>query len=342
MGRSGIGRRGGLRLSAGLLTVMGGDQRPADLAGWGPVHAELAADLALRLGSWWCVLVAADGTPQTLVAIRHRPTSAATSADRRLVGEVWLHTDEATLRLAQGLARTGLIDPGWVDVLAEITRKLDTTPAGPPNGDPTARLPGAALRRWIHLRDTRCTFPGCRAPAHRTDTDHTLERANGGATVDTGLAAACRHDHRLRHQGGWHVEHHQPGQITWTSRTGPHLPTPPDTRTARPTQPKTRRHRRTRPRTTTVRPTPMGRPRHLPRAATPTTTATHPHRPTRQPRRRDPAVLEVAPEPGEGGPCPRHGDAGQITWTSPLPAHLPMSERVSGCTSCRLALYHVR
>ena len=218
VGRSGIGRRGGLRLSAGLLTVMGGDQRPADLAGWGPVHAELAADLALRLGSWWCVLVGPDGTPQTIVAIRHRPTT--TGPDRRLVGEVWLHTDEATLRLAQGLARTGLINPGWVDVLAEITRKLATTPAGPPNGDPTARLPGAALRRWIHLRDTRCTFPGCRAPAHRTDTDHTLERAKGGATVDTGLAAACRHDHRLRHQGGWHVEHHQPGQITWTSPLG--------------------------------------------------------------------------------------------------------------------------
>ena len=220
VGRSGIGRRGGLRLSAGLVTVMGGDQRPADLAGWGPVHAELAVDLARRLGSWWCVLVGADGTPQTIVAIRRRPTTSTTDPGRRLVGEVWLHTDEETLRLAQGLARTGLIDPGWVDVLAEITTKLDTARAGPPNGDPTARLPGAGLRRWIHIRDTRCTFPGCRAPAHRTDTDHTLERAKGGATVDIGLAAACRHDHRLRHEGGWHVEHDQPGQITWTSRLG--------------------------------------------------------------------------------------------------------------------------
>jgi hypothetical protein len=71
VGRSGIGRRGGLRLSAGLLTVMGGDQRPADLAGWGPVHAELAADLALRLGSWWCVLLGPDATPPD-----HRPDPA--------------------------------------------------------------------------------------------------------------------------------------------------------------------------------------------------------------------------------------------------------------------------
>ena len=268
VGRSGIGRRGGLRLSAGLLTVMGGDQRPADLAGWGPVHAELAADLALRLGSWWCVLVGRRRHP-TDDRGDPPPPHHPTGPDRRLVGEVWLHTDEATLRLAQGLARTGLIDPGWVDVLAEITRKLDTTPAGPPNGDPTARLPGAALRRWIHLRDTRCTFPGCRAPAHRTDTDHTLERAKGGATVDSGLAAACRHDHRLRHQGGWHVEHDQPGQITWTSRTGPHLPAPPPARPARPAPTTTRRHRRARPRTTTVRPTPMGRPRHLPRTRNP-------------------------------------------------------------------------
>ena len=124
------------------------------------------------------------------------------------------------MRFVAAMARIGLIDPGWRPVLAEIIAKLDTAPTGPPNGDPTARLPGAALRRWIHIRDGRCTFPGCRAPAHRTDTDHTTEHTHGGATVDTGLAAACRHDHRLRHEGGWRIEHSDPGQITWTSRLG--------------------------------------------------------------------------------------------------------------------------
>lgn len=74
--------------------------------------------------------------------------------------------------------------------------------------------------RWIALRDGTCTFPGCRAPAHRTDIDHTSEYRDGGATVDTGLAAACRHDHRLRHDGDWQVDHSEPGRVTWTSPLG--------------------------------------------------------------------------------------------------------------------------
>ena len=218
-GRSGIGRRGGLRLSAGLLSVVGADQRPADLVGWGPVHAELAADLALRLPSWWCVLTDADGVPQAIVPVRRRPAGPA--GVRRAAsypGEVWLHADPKTLRLLTTVM--ALFPAEWRPVLAEITAKLEAATTGPPNGDPTARLPGAQLRRWVHIRDGRCTFPGCRAPAHRADTDHTIEHVKGGATVDVGLAAACRHDHRLRHEGGWQVAQDQPGQVTWTSRLG--------------------------------------------------------------------------------------------------------------------------
>ena len=131
---------------------------------------------------------------------------------------MWLHVDHDTLRQLNTVV--ALIPPGWRPVLAEITASLDTATNGPPNGDPTARLPGAQLRRWVHIRDGQCAFPGCRAPAHRSDTDHTVEHGKGGPTVDTGLAPACRHDHRLRHEGGWQVTQDQPGQITWTSRLG--------------------------------------------------------------------------------------------------------------------------
>jgi hypothetical protein len=205
-----------LRLSARLSTVVGADQRPADLSGWGPVHAELAREIAMRLGSWWCVLTGDDGLPQAVVSIRRRPPDA--KDEPRYPGEVWLHVDQGALRLLT--AGLGQYPPQWRAMLAEIAAKLDTATTGPPNGDRSARLPGADLRRWVHIRDGRCTFPGCRAPAHRTDTDHTVEHAKGGPTVDSGLAAACRHDHRLRHEGGWQVAQDQPGQITWTSRLG--------------------------------------------------------------------------------------------------------------------------
>ena len=213
-----VGRRGGLRLWVGLATLMGADQRPAELLGWGPVHAELACDLARSLRSWWVVLTGADGAPQAIAPIRRRPTDAA-AAGRR-VGEVWVQIDPDGLRLLAAAARIGLVEPGWAAILAEISTRLESTAAGPPNGDPAARLPGAALRRWIHIRDRRCQFPGCRAPAHRVDADHSIEHARGGATTDAGLASACRHDHRLRHEGGWTIEHTAPGQVTWISPLG--------------------------------------------------------------------------------------------------------------------------
>ncbi len=218
-----MGRRGGLRLWAGLATVMGADQRPAELLGWGPVHAELAGDLARSLRSWWCVLTGPDEhrRPSCPSAAAPPPPSTGTAgAGVRCSGEVWLQIDPDGLRLLTAAATIGLVEPGWAAILAEITTRLESTPTGPPNTDPAARLPGAALRRWIHIRDRRCAFPGCRAPAHRTDTDHSVEHARGGATTDAGLASACRHDHLLRHEGGWRIEHTIPGQLTWISPLG--------------------------------------------------------------------------------------------------------------------------
>jgi hypothetical protein len=138
----------------------------------------------------------------------------------RRVGECWLGVDEHTLTLITTMNEIGLLAPGWSRVLAEINTSLAAATTGPPNGDPTARLPAAALRRWIHIRDRRCSFPGCRAPAHRADADHTIEHARGGRTVDTDLAPACGPDHVLRHEGGWTVTQPEPGRVVWTSPLG--------------------------------------------------------------------------------------------------------------------------
>lgn len=59
-------------------------------------------------------------------------------------------------------------------------------------------------------------------PAHNTDGDHIEEWANGGATHDGNLGSACRHDHKLRHEGGWTVRQPQPGYFVWISRLGVH------------------------------------------------------------------------------------------------------------------------
>jgi hypothetical protein len=117
----------------------------------------------------------------------------------------------------------GWPDPGggWGRVFDEIVTRLATIRAGPPNGDPSARLPGRALRRWIAVRDRRCPFPGCRVAAHRGDADHSRQHAHGGATLDTNLTLPCPSHHRLR-EHGWRLHHdpHRPGHVRWTSRLG--------------------------------------------------------------------------------------------------------------------------
>ncbi len=213
--------------------MVGADQRPGELIGFGPVHAELARTIATAPGaSWWYVLTGPDGAPLAIGQVRARPEGAGSPGRGYSGVQVWLQANQSTL---DALAHQSH-PPGWDRVIAEITAKAETN-TGPPNGDPAARLPGAALRRWITVRDRTCSFPGCRVPAHRADADHSVEHAAGGETVDTNLGPSCRHDHRLRHEGGWTITQTQPGNFTWTSRLGHtyHRQPPPDFR--RPARP---------------------------------------------------------------------------------------------------------
>ncbi|MFC0557308.1 HNH endonuclease signature motif containing protein, partial [Planotetraspora thailandica] len=88
----------------------------------------------------------------------------------------------------------------------------DATPTGAglrrtPTRDATAltaadadkRRAGAALRRYVQTRGRVCSWPGCRTPATKTDQDHAIDYAAGGATLPDNLHLACRHDHRAKH-----------------------------------------------------------------------------------------------------------------------------------------------
>jgi hypothetical protein len=217
---------GGLRLLVGLATLAWADARPGELIGQGPVHAELARSIAAAAGaSWWYVVTGELGTPLAIGRVRSRPERAGSPGRGQPGAQVWLQVNHATLRALDQRCHP----PGWQEVIAEIAAKAETD-TGPPNGDPTARLPGTLLRRWLQVRDRTCCFPGCRVAAHAADADHSIEHAHGGPTTDTNVAHACRHDHRLRHDGGWTVTHTEPGHVSWTSRLGHsyHRQPPPD------------------------------------------------------------------------------------------------------------------
>jgi hypothetical protein len=133
-----------------VTTLLGMAQHPGELAGYGPIPAGLARELADQPTSTW----------------------------RRM-----------------------LIDPADGSVL-EVSRR---------------RFPSPALRRYVEARDRICSFPGCLRPAQQCDLDHTTPHGDGGATAAGNLDPACRHHHRLRHEGGWTLTQPQPGHLTWQS-----------------------------------------------------------------------------------------------------------------------------
>ncbi|UTT69844.1 HNH endonuclease [Arthrobacter sp. DNA4] len=79
------------------------------------------------------------------------------------------------------------------------------------------------IKRWIRMRDAKCTFPGCTNRTPDNDTDHLKAWEHGGTTNVSNLAQLCPKHHRLKHHSPWTpdpaTENNPPG---WTSPTGRH------------------------------------------------------------------------------------------------------------------------
>ncbi len=92
--------------------------------------------------------------------------------------------------------------------------------ARPPRQAERDRFPSVAMRRWITARDHTCRFPTCNAPARCCDIDHCTEHSRGGPTRHDNLELLCRRHHRLKHEGGWKLTRNSDGTCTWTTPTG--------------------------------------------------------------------------------------------------------------------------
>ena len=224
----------GVQLTVKLSTLLGLDRHPADLAGWGPTHAEHARELAQKLsaGQWRYAVLDADGqtirsglTPARPKGWARRQATDAGVVDLLVPAEL-LH------ELTEGLLKDGnLADPAtlvaWLPVIEDIARRADGTntstgfepePSGGP--DPHRRFPGKPLRRELELRIRTCIGTGCRRPARTAEMDHTLDHGLGGLTVLENLGPACEHDHDLKTKGGWGLKRLDETTFRWTSRLG--------------------------------------------------------------------------------------------------------------------------
>jgi hypothetical protein len=263
-------RREGVEVRVEVTTLLGLDDHPAEIAGWGPVHADVARRLVRdqTAAEWRYAITDDDGHLLFEGITRHRPTGYPSRGAAPVRGGiVELQVELSTLRrLAARSARLG----GWATVITDLIRQADRHQqqtdhaSGAHSGEPVGhtddpgtapdhhdarqddhhdarqddqrdhatdarkrpdrggRSPGTPLRRRTQIRDRTCIHPGCRAPAAGTDGDHTNDWAQGGATIEGNIGSLCRHDHRLKHQGGWAITQPEPGQFLVISRLGVH------------------------------------------------------------------------------------------------------------------------
>lgn len=245
-------RRAGVEVRAEVTALLGLDDHPGELPGSGPVHADLVRRLVREqtAAEWRYAITDDDGHLLFEGITRRRPTGYPSRAEAPCRGGiVELQIPLSTLK---GLAAGPIRADGWTNVIADLARQADKDDQAdhaaqgsersrrdgkrraeansddrPRRGldedeERGPRSPGRPMRRHTEIRDRTCTHPRCRAPAHGTDGDHIEEWARGGRTAEGNIGSACRHDHRLRHEGGWTVRQSRSGELIWTARLGVH------------------------------------------------------------------------------------------------------------------------
>lgn len=88
------------------------------------------------------------------------------------------------------------------------------------------RVPSAAQRRALVLRDGGCGFPGCDRPASWCQAHHIVHWTAGGGTDLSNLVLLCSAHHHLVHEGGFGVTSGL-GGITFTRPDGTVIPSDP-------------------------------------------------------------------------------------------------------------------
>ncbi len=222
-GKPSSGRGGIVELTASLQMLTQLAETPGDLAGYGPVIADVARKVAAQQGKASWTYTVHD--PETAEAFhgttRARPTQpdlqrpqrsspgTATQASRQSnSGDREQTRCGGTASRSQPTERMTV--PGDK---AEVRRRQVESTA-------EARRATAEVARIVRARDRRCRAPGCRVPASRCDLDHRQSWVRGGRSEPCNLAPLCRYHHRARHEGGWRYRRTKRGGYVWRSPLG--------------------------------------------------------------------------------------------------------------------------
>lgn len=122
-------------------------------------------------------------------------------------------------------ARVGALLPDDLTaLLADPDTRIRVVGSDPSTGtisteSTDAYRPGRTVARRVRRRDGTCRFPGCGAPAERTQLDHVTPYPQGLTEV-TNLVCLCTTHHGFKHHAGWRLTMTPEGECTWTAPTG--------------------------------------------------------------------------------------------------------------------------
>jgi hypothetical protein len=151
-----------VNLTVPATTVSGEGDLPGELAGYGPIDAGQARELA--------------GWGRNLTNDRPRVTNGCTRAHGAGISTspVWKI----------------IADPKWKRMITDpVTGSLV-------DYDAKTYRPPAAIANLVRARDRYCVFPSCSIPSNSCDLDHRVPYPQGPTTADN-LAPLCRGHHRL-------------------------------------------------------------------------------------------------------------------------------------------------
>ncbi len=249
-----------INLTIPLATLLGLADHPGEAAGFGPLDAGLARDIAAQAaaspGTSWCLTVtdqhghpSAHGCAKPARRSRRkRPLVPGIGPPGGRAGAPG--TNPPTGAGPPGAGPPGGGPPGGGPPGREPpgrelpgrelpggygTWRLRPTARGPdltvdlepiPVTDcdhrhqTTAHDPSDRLRHLIQIRDGECTWPPCRRAAERCDFEHAIPWDQGGKTCACNSGPRCRHHHHQKQAAGWRLDQHLPGYHTWTTPSG--------------------------------------------------------------------------------------------------------------------------
>ena len=211
-------------VAVNLTTLIGLDEQPAYLAGYGPIPAHVARQIAT------------DGVLRRILT--DPVTGIVVGVDGHVHPDGYQPPDDSEPPPPDdpgppdddpgppGDPPDHPAPPSSVAGSSKADRPPEAAPCPIAKSGGGLYRPRLALARLIRLRDQTCTAMGCRRRAEKCDLDHLINHPDG-PTCACNLHPLCRRHHNMKTHTAWQPVRLSDGSTLWTSPTAHSYVRPP-------------------------------------------------------------------------------------------------------------------